>query len=125
MSKVDVNTSVEINGVKYIPADSVSPEVNHSDDDYVIVRSRDQGVMCGYLKSINGRQVEISQCRQLWSWNGKALCLPDIQRYGIRGTARMSAVAPSAIFLEACGVLRCTPEAAKSLREHDPDKYSQ
>lgn len=123
-SNVNVNTAVEINGIKYVPADSIG-EINNSDDDYVIVRSRDQGVMCGYLKSINGRQVEITQCRQIWSWNEKALCLPDIQRFGIRGAARLSAVAPSVIFLEACGVMRCTPAAAKSLKEYAPDVHSK
>lgn len=124
MNNVNVDTSVEINGVKYVPEDSLL-EINHSDDDYVIVRSRDQGVMCGYLVKINGRQVELTQCRQLWAWRGQALCLPDIQRYGIRGTARMSAVGPSVILLEACGVLRCTEEAAQSLRNYEPDQYSK
>jgi len=118
----DIET-IRINDIEYVRADSVVRL--ESDDDYVIVRSRDQGVMCGHLVSIDGRRVTIRESRQLWRWSGRALCLPDIARHGIRGTARMSEASPETTFLEACGVLRCTPEAARSLRTTASDSHSR
>lgn len=114
---------IEVNGRKYVAADTIK-EAPKVDASYVIVRSRDQGVMCGYLEKIEGRQVTLREARQLWSWDGKALCLPDISLHGIRGTARMSAATPVVIFLEACGVLPCTEAAAKSLISQPLDRHS-
>ena len=117
----DIET-IKINDIEYVRKGSMSLE---SDHDYVIVRSRDQGVMCGHLVSIDGRRVTIRESRQLWRWEGKALCLPDIARHGIRGTARLSEASPETTFLEACGVLRCTPEAAHSLQTTASDSHSR
>ena len=117
----DINT-IKLNDIEYVRKDQTTPAPS---GDYVIVRSRDQGVMCGYLKAIDGRQVTITQARQIWSWSTKALALPDLALHGVRGTARMSAPAPEVIFLEACGVLRCTEAAAKSLSTYEVDKVAK
>ncbi len=119
----DINT-IRINEIEYVRKDSIQA-VDHSGDDYVIVRSRDQGVMCGFLQSIDGRQVVITEARQIWRWEGKALCLPDIAAHGIRGTARLSVPVPEVTFLEACGVLRCTAVARDSLRTLLADTHSR
>ena len=51
--------TIMIDEVKYVRADSVQNE-SHSVDgmEYCIVRSREQGVMCGYVESIvTGKQI--------------------------------------------------------------------
>ena len=113
--------TITIDDVRYVRADAIP----QSHDDYVIVRSRDQGVMCGHLVAIEGRQVTIRESRQLWRWESGSLCLPDIARYGLRGPARLSAASPETTILEACGVLRCTTAAAASLIACAPDRHSQ
>lgn len=107
-----------IDDVKYIRADSVPKHPYNVDGmDYVIVRSREQGVMCGYLKSINRRTVTLYQARQIWKYDS-SFVLPDIAEKGMRNpdNAMLSvAMSQPMIMLEACGVLTCTEMAAKQL----------
>ena len=107
-----------IDGIEYVRADSVSKEpLNLDGMDYAIVRSKDQGVMCGYVKSINGRTVVLHQARQIWKYDSYFV-LPDIAEKGMRDPDKaMLSVAMSQemYMLEACGVMICTEEAAKQL----------
>jgi len=107
-----------IDEVKYIRADSVLSKPLIVDGmDYCIVRSREQGVMCGYVENIEGRTVILHQARQIWRYDS-TFVLPDIAEYGMRNPnkAQLSvAMSQPMIMLEACGVLTCTEKAAKQL----------
>ena len=39
---------------------------------YVMVRTYSAGVFAGYLKSRNGKEVELTQARRIWYWDGAA-----------------------------------------------------
>lgn len=107
-----------IDDVKYVRADSVSSEPKKLDGmDYCIVRSKDQGVMCGYVESINGRTVKLHQARQIYRYDS-TFVLPDVAEHGMRNVekAQLSvAMSQPAFMLEACGVLTCTNIAASQL----------
>lgn len=107
-----------IDDIKYVRADSVNSEPLNTDGmDYCIIRSREQGVMCGYVESITGRTVVLKQARQIWRYDS-SFVLPDIAEKGMRNPkkAQMSkAMSQPMIMLEACGVLTCTKEAAEQL----------
>lgn len=107
-----------IDEVKYVRADSIeSTPLKYEGMDYVIVRSREQGVMCGYCESIDGRTVTLHQARQIWRYDSRFV-LPDVAEFGMRDPdkAKMSApMSQPAVMLEACGVLTCTEGAAKQL----------
>jgi len=66
--------SIEINGTKYIPADSVKSAKAHSfkGKKYVIVRTFSAGVFAGYLKSREGKEATLLNARRLWCWRGAA-----------------------------------------------------
>jgi len=85
--------------------------------DYCIVRSREQGVMCGYVKTIIGRTVVLYQARQIWRYDS-TFVLPDIAENGMRDPSKVmlsAAMSQQMIMLEACGVLTCTEKAAEQL----------
>lgn len=113
------NEKISINGRDYIPADSI-PVAAHTLDGlrYAIVRSREQGVMCGYVKAINGRAVELYHARQIWRYDS-TFVLPDIAAHGPRDPKKMQmsvAMTEPCIMLEACGVMYCSDAAGKALR---------
>lgn len=66
---------IEINGIKYIPKDSVKTN-NFAEQldgmDYCIVRCDRSGVFFGYIKSRNGREVEMVNSRNIYYWDGAA-----------------------------------------------------
>jgi hypothetical protein len=114
-NKPDTTT---IDDVLYIRADSVAAEpMTHDGMPYVIVRSRDQGVMCGYLGDVQGRAVTLRQARQIWRYDS-TFVLPDIAEHGMRdpSKAKLSvAMSQPMVMLEACGILTCTAKAANQL----------
>ncbi len=66
-------TEIEVNGVKYVPKDSVndlSPAPKADGLEYVLVRTFSAGVHVGYLKERNGKEVQLLNARRLWSWSG-------------------------------------------------------
>lgn len=83
--------------------------------DYVVVRSRDSGCVCGEYRGHTGREVYLTNARQIWSWAGKRLALIDVSV--VPGECRVSAQsAGEVVLLEACAILPTTPEVEKYLR---------
>lgn len=112
--------TIKIDEVAYIRADSVQAAAEHRCDGmrYAIIRSRDQGVMCGYVESVNGRVVTLRQARQIWRYDS-TFVLPDIAAHGPRNPEKMMmsvAMPEECLMLEACGVLYCSDAAGEALR---------
>ncbi len=85
---------------------------------YAVIRSRDQGVMCGYVKWVADRQVCLAEARQIYRYSSKFV-LPEVAQYGMKdpSAAMLScAMSEDMVMLEACGVLYCTDVAAAQLR---------
>jgi hypothetical protein len=110
--------TIMIDDVLYVRADSVASEpLTHDGLPYVIVRSREQGVMCGYLEDVQGCAVILSQARQIWRYDS-TFVLPDVAEHGMRNPdkAQLSvAMSQPMTMLEACGILTCTAKAANQL----------
>lgn len=83
---------------------------------FVIVRSRDQGVVCGVLRAIQGRAVEIDDARQIHGWSGGVNTLFEMSLRGC-DTARISEPIAEILILDVCGIIPCTPEAERNLRQ--------
>ena len=88
---------------------------------FVIVRSRDQGVVCGVLRAIAGRAVELDDARQIHSWSDGANTLFEMSLSGC-GQARISEPIPEILILDVCGVIPCSPKAERNLRQSRWDK---
>lgn len=94
--------------------------------EFVILRSRDQGVVCGYLKSFTPQPgglacCEIEEARQIHGWSsGGANTLFEMSLYGIKppATARISEpMAKVFTILGVCGVYPCEMEAKINLEQ--------
>jgi hypothetical protein len=111
--------TIKIDETEYVRADLAKETKPKEYDgmDYCIVRSREQGVMCGFVESINGRTVKLHQARQIWRYDSYFV-LPDIAEKGMRDVSKCklsAAMSQPAYMLEACGVLTCTEKAAEQL----------
>jgi hypothetical protein len=69
MNKPEV---ISIDGVNYVKEGTNKMEVNTDGMKYVIVRGDRSGVFAGYLKSRDGREITLLNCRRLWYWDGAA-----------------------------------------------------
>ena len=82
---------------------------------FVLIRTYSAGVHYGTLRKRRGKEVELSNARRIWSWEG-ALSLTEIAVRGITG-GRVSCMVPSITLLEAIEIIAITPSAARLLRE--------
>jgi len=76
MSKIEIDKkSVFIGGEEYIPKDSVQTN-NFAEKvdgmDFCIVRGDRSGLFFGYIKSRNGKEVELINSRNIYYWDGAA-----------------------------------------------------
>ena len=88
---------------------------------FCIFRSRDQGIVCGYVKLLvpttNGLMLaEIAEARQVWDWAG-ANTLMEAANDGV-GTARISLPLERSFTMTGIsGVYECTPKAEANLKQ--------
>ena len=108
---------VEINGVKYVPKDSVkvNPEVT---GDYCIVRTYSAGVFAGEIVEKEGKQVKMKNARRLWYWDGAA----SLSQLAMEGTkkpenCKFPREVTEVILIEAIEIIPCTQTAIKSIKE--------
>lgn len=89
--------------------------------EYVILRSRDQGVVFGKLLSLVTSPMglgvaSIEEARQLHYWSD-ANTLIEMSNYGC-GQARISEPAEEVVIVfGVCGVLKCTAKAVRNLKQ--------
>lgn len=88
--------------------------------EFVICRSRDQGVVTGFLKALTPQPgglfaAELTEARQVHGWSG-ANTLFELSLYG--GTEmRNSEPVQLMMMAGVCGVIPCTEKATKNLRQ--------
>ena len=83
----------------------------------VIVRAKDAGVHFGYLIGFEGRRVDLTNSRRMWSW--KTTGVGSLSNVAVSGIdAKASKIAPlvaKTIILDACEIIDVTPDASKSI----------
>lgn len=75
--------------------------------------------MAGYVEGVVGQAVKLREARQLYAWSSKFV-LVELAAQGPRRANEQRYSIPSAkpvMMLEACGIIPCTDEAAKAIRE--------
>ena len=116
--KTELN-ELSINGVKYVPADSVSvTAIDTSGLKYCIVRTYSAGVFAGFVKSQNGKEVIILNARRIWYWTGAA----SLSQLAMEGTSnpkqcKFPCEVTEITLTEAIEIIPCTEKARKSIAE--------
>lgn len=82
---------------------------------YVIIRTYSEGVHIGVLRRFEGREVELTDCRRIWSWQG-ANTLHEIALRGVHTGSRVSEAIEAILLTQAGEIIPVTPEAEANLR---------
>lgn len=82
----------------------------------VIVRGDTSGVFYGTLADRNGQEVELTNCRRLWYWDGAA----SISQLAVEGTkepdsCKFTVYVDEIIVTDAIEIIPCAEEAIKSI----------
>ena len=84
---------------------------------YVIVRGDRSGVFAGTLAARDGREVQLTECRRIWYWEGAA----SISQLAIDGTSKpggckFPAPVEEITILDAIEIIPCTEKAEVSIK---------
>lgn len=110
---------IEINGIKYVKADSVQqtkPE-NRDDCEWCMVRTDSAGVFFGlYNTSTEGKEGVVYQARRIYYWNGAA----TLSQLATDGTSKPNqckfpAIVDKVLLKEIIEVIPMTNKAKESL----------
>jgi hypothetical protein len=88
--------------------------IKMSDLKPVLVRTYSAGVHFGYLKSRNGKEVELERSRRIWRWSG-AWTLSEIATAGLDAKNSKVAAPVSIVLTEAIEIIDCMPAAVEIL----------
>lgn len=117
MSSQEKIDKITINNVEYVRADQVEKKAPQLDGlDYVIVRTYSAGVHAGYLKSRNGKEVELLKARRFYQWYGSS----TLSQFAQSGTSQPSKCkfpeeVDRLILTEAIEILDVTEKAKKTI----------
>jgi len=109
---------IVVDGVKYIPADSIKNTIATRDGlTYVIVRTYSAGVFAGYLKSRDGKEVYLNDARRLWYWDGAC----SLSQLAVDGVANVSnckfpTEVEEIILTEAIEIIPATEKSQESIK---------
>lgn len=103
--------------VEYVRKDNQGPE-KLDGLSYCIVRTRNAGVVCGYV-DFDGTTtpcVVVHHARQMWRWHS-AFVLADLAQSGINDESKCKFSEPQSRqkIIESCQIFECTSTAAKTL----------
>lgn len=84
---------------------------------YVIVRGDRSGVFAGTLTARDGREVQLTDCRRIWYWEGAA----SISQLAIDGISKpenckFPAPVSEITILDAIEIIPCTEKAETSIK---------
>jgi 5-formaminoimidazole-4-carboxamide-1-beta-D-ribofuranosyl 5'-monophosphate synthetase len=110
--------TIKINEVEYVRKDQLQDQKAEKIDglDYVIVRTYSAGVHAGYLKSRNGKEVELLKARRFYQWYGSS----TLSQFAQSGTSKPEKCkfpeeVDRLILTEAIEILDVTSKAKKTI----------
>ena len=114
--KVDAS-EIEVNGVKYVPANTVKERATSIDGlECAIIRTYSAGVFMGYIKKREGKEVTLLNARRLWYWKGAA-SLSQLATEGVKcpESCKFPCAVDKLILTEAIEIIPATKQAKESI----------
>jgi hypothetical protein len=108
---------VTINGMVYVPKSTVQANAEPVDGmPCVVIRTDSAGVFYGYLKSRNGKEVELVNAKRIWAWYGAA-SLSQLAVEGVKkpNDCKIPCAVPRIVLTEAIEIIGLSNAAFKSL----------
>ena len=86
-------------------------------NEYVIVRTYSAGVFAGNIKSREGKEVELTNARRIWYWDGAA----SLSQLAVDGTSKpenckFPVPVPTITLTEAVEIIPCSKKAEASIK---------
>ncbi|MFH1533506.1 MAG: hypothetical protein ABID64_01080, partial [Nitrospirota bacterium] len=86
-------------------------------NEYVIVRTYSAGVFAGNIKSREGKEVELTNARRIWYWDGAA----SLSQLAVDGTSKpenckFPVPVPTITLTEAIEIIPCSKKAEASIK---------
>ena len=112
-----VPTTIQIDGVEYVRADSIpATPLPNLTADWVLVRSKDAGVFVGVLTHRKDDEVQLTDARRIWYWDGAA----TLSELAMKGTSKpenckFPQPVPFITVLGVCEVIPMTTQAVESI----------
>lgn len=104
--------NIVIDGIRYVKEEDQKPT------GYVVIRSRDAGVFCGYLvsESEDSSVVELKQSRRIYYWDGAAT-LSQLALEGVKNVknCKFPAALPTHKIIGVCEIIPATEAARLSI----------
>ncbi len=121
MSKNIKVDELVIDGITYVPKGSIAQKAESKDGmPYVMIRTYSAGVHCGYMKSRDGKEVELLESIRIWKWSGAA----SLSQLSMEGTNNGSSCkfgmpVTSIVLTESIEVIEMTETAKQSIQNVD------
>tara|TARA_R110002012_G_scaffold131849_4_gene284717 strand:+ start:179 stop:550 length:372 start_codon:yes stop_codon:yes gene_type:complete len=110
--------TIELNNIKYVREDQLHAEKAETLEGlpYVIIRTYSAGVHAGYLKSRDGKEVELLKSRRIYQWSG-ASTLSQLAQSGTSKpeSCKFPEAVDRMILTEAIEILDVTKKAKKTI----------
>ena len=107
---------IEINGIKYVPKNSLKQAKKMDGMEYCIVRTYSAGVFAGYIKEKKDKEVVLMNSRRLWYWKG-ASSLSQLSVDGVKfpDECKFPCVVEKTILTEVIEIIPCTEKARECI----------
>ena len=95
--------------------------------EYVIVRSRNEGINAGFVVVADSDGIVLKECRRLFYHKPKktSQCWYEgVANMGLSSDSKLSPSVISKTIIEDYSITRCTPEAIESIRGHKSHEQS-
>ena len=119
MSKTVKVDELTIEGVTYVPKDSINQVAESRDGmPYVMIRTYSAGVHCGYMKSREGKEVTLLDSIRIWKWSGAA-SLSQLSQEGTNDASNCKFAMPittELLLTEAIEIILMTEAAKESIQ---------
>tara|TARA_R110000851_G_scaffold114211_4_gene239301 strand:- start:100 stop:468 length:369 start_codon:yes stop_codon:yes gene_type:complete len=109
--------TIKLNNVEYVRKDQLTQKALSTDGlQYVIIRTYSAGVHGGYLKSRNGKEVELLNSRRFYQWYGSST-LSQFAQSGTSqpGKCKFPEAVDRIILTEAIEIIDVTEKAKKTI----------
>lgn len=110
--------SIIVDGIEYVPSDSIQKAQNLDGLKYVIIRTYSAGVFAGYLKEKRKDEVDLVNARRLWYWSGAAsLSQLAVSGVGNPSDCKFPVEVEKITLLGVIEIIPCTEKARTSIKE--------
>ena len=91
---------------------------------YVVVRSRNEGLNAGFLEEADDTGCILKECKRLWYHRPKVKTeswYEGVCNHGLSSDSKVSGAVQRKVIVEDYSITQCTDKAAKSIQEAEPN----